>query len=440
MSQHRLCVFDGDTRVGAIAYDSLEEAFSFEYDARWLRADEAYPLSPHLPLAGALAASSTVRRFLENLLPEGRALDVVSITHQVSKSNIFGLIRELGRETSGALSFLPEGTLPRSQAASPREITREELKHRIDERAHMPFSVWDGRVRMSIAGYQDKLPVYMAEDHMYLVEEPLASTHILKPEPAEARLPMLVANEHYCMRLAHRLGLSVARVAILRLPDPVLAVERFDRAPAPGRVRRIHIIDACQALDLPVAYKYERNFGSGVDVRNIRDGVSFARLFSAVRYTTRKALARQALARWAIFQYLIGNTDAHGKNVSFFSRPDGLAVAPFYDLVSVAQYQRIDHELAMAYGDEFKLEDVSPFAWADFAKRTGLDRSFLAREMVRMSRAVQAAAPAQANEPDYEGTEREFVLRIAGFVQSQAQRILEMVKPMRAIGPALLSD
>ena len=52
-----------------------------------------------------------------------------------------------------------------------------------------------------------------------------------------------------------------------------------------------------------------------------------------------------------LFQYLIGNTDAHGKNMSFFCNPAGLALAPCYDLVSVVQYEGLGHELAMAYGD-----------------------------------------------------------------------------------------
>ena len=82
-----------------------------------------------------------------------------------------------------------------------------------------------------------------------------------------------------------------------------------------------------------------------------------------------------------MFQYLIGNADAHGKNVSFFCRPDGLAVAPYYDLVTVVQYPGVDHEFAMAYGDEFRLEDVSAFAWADFAQRTARLAVILAREM-----------------------------------------------------------
>ena len=55
-----------------------------------------------------------------------------------------------------------------------------------------------------------------------------------------------------------------------------------------------------------------------------------------------------------------------------------------------------------------------------------------------MARAAQAAASVQANELDYEGKERDFVLRIAGFVQSQAHKLREMAEPMRKVDPALL--
>lgn len=438
MTEHALWVFDADQRVGTVSYDSLEDRFAFGYAPAWRERRDAYPLSPHFPLAEAPVASSTVRRFIENLLPEGRALDIVATTHNVSRNNVFGLIRQLGRETAGALSFLPEGASPESQPTTKREISREELRRRVAERAQVPFAVWDGRVRMSIAGHQDKLSVYMEGERIYLVEGALASTHVLKPEPAEGRLPMLVANEHFCMQLARRLALPVAEVAILRLPDPVLVIERFDRRRTPGGVRRIHIIDACQALDLPVAYKYERNFGSGADVRHIRDGVSFKRLFSVAQYTTHKALTRQLLTRWALFQYLIGNADAHGKNLSFFSRAEGLAIAPFYDLVSVVQYDTLDQELAMAYGDEFKLDDVTPFAWAGFAKRTGLQRAFLAREMTRMARAAPAAAAAQEGAADYEGEERALVAKIGAFVRAQAEKLLAAARPMVAVDSALL--
>ena len=439
VAQHSLWVFDAAQRVGTIDYASLEEQFSFGYEPSWLATDNAYRLSPHFPLSEAKAASGTVRRFLENLLPEGRALDIVSTTHQVSKNNIFGLVRELGGETSGALSFFAERAVPDPRQTTRREIPVEELRSRIEERAQVPFAVWDRRVRMSIAGYQDKLPVYLKDNRFYLVEGALASTHILKPEPLDKRLPGLVANEHFCMRLATRLGLRTAEVSIVRVPHPVLVVQRFDREAGDAGVRRIHVIDACQALDLPVAYKYERNFGSGKDVRHIRDGVSFERLFStAVSYTTQKALTRQALTRWAIFQYLIGNADAHGKNVSFFCSAGGLAMAPFYDMASVVQYEGLDHEFAMAYGDAFGLDDVSPFAWADFAKRSGLQRSYLAREMTRMAHVALEQAPRQAVEADYAGDERALVMRIAGLVEAQARKLLDMAIPMQQIDAAML--
>ena len=436
--RHALGIFDGDVPIGTVSYNALDDAFSFAYADEWRRRPHAYPLSPHFPLTDEAAGRGSVRRFIENLLPEGRALDVVSVTHQVSKNNIFGLIRELGRETSGSLAFLPEGVSPQSQQTSKREITRAELAQRIAERAQLPFSVWDGRVRMSIAGYQDKLSVYLEDERLYLVEGQLASTHILKPQPLEARLPFLVANEHYCMSLARRLGIPVAATSIMRMPEPVLVVERFDRIRTPERVQRIHILDACQALDLPVAYKYERNFGSGRDVRHIRDGVSFEKLFSVSQYASEKAVMRQLLTRWALFQFLIGNSDAHGKNVSFFSRAEGLALAPFYDLVSVVQYGGIDHELAMAYGDAFRLEDATPFAWAGFSKRTGLARTFLAREMRRMAKLVEPLAFELAQAPEYQDTERDFVTQIASFVQSQTTKLLAMMGAMREVDPSQL--
>jgi serine/threonine-protein kinase HipA len=430
VSNHVLSVFDGSARVGVLEYESLEEHFAFEYDDGWRHNKSAYSISPHIRISAQDASSSTVRRFLENLLPEGRALDIVASTSHVSKSNIYGLIRELGQETSGALSFVGDAGSRLERGISRREISREELKQRIDERGEVPFAVWDGRVRMSIAGYQDKLPVYLDGERMYLVEGELASTHILKPEPVSQRLSMLVANEHFGMSLAGRLGLGVAPVSILRVPHPVLVVERFDRLRVANGVRKLHIIDGCQALNLPVSYKYERNFGSGRDVRDIREGVSFARLFSAVDYTVGKAVTQLALVRWALFQFLLGNSDAHGKNVSFFCGTDGLALAPFYDLVSVAQYEGLDHELAMAYGDEFQLDNIRPFDWATFGAYTHTPRTLLAREMRRMGKAAPAAAATLAADAIYVGTEREFVGRIATFVEGQARKLAEMAAPM----------
>jgi serine/threonine-protein kinase HipA len=433
---HSLTLWADGREVATLGYEPKNDLWSLAYDHAWVSSPEAFPLSPALSLEPPAAgyAAGAVKRFVENLLPEGRALDITATTYRVSTSNIFALINALGTETTGAFRFWRSGEVPPAAAAAPpREVTREELDQRLSERDAIPLAVWDGKVRMSIAGVQDKLMVYLDRPleeggRMFLVEPPLASTHILKPEPARATTPHLVVNEHFCMSLAKRMGLPAADVSIYRTPRPVLVVSRFDRA-VPKQsdgpvVRRLHIIDACQAADLPSSYKYERNFGSGEHVRDIREGVSFEVLFDRVEQTVNKAASRLTLLRWALFQYLIGNSDAHGKNFSFFVRRQGLDPAPWYDLVSVVQYPGgIDHEIAMAYGDAFSLAEVGAFQLADFAKRCGVDRRLLKREAARLGKLAVEHAASQALVVDYEGDERAFAAALRDFVLGQAARL-----------------
>ena len=161
-------------------------------------------------------------------------------------------------------------------------------------------------------------------------------------------------------------------------------------------------------------------------MRNIREGVSFEILFDRVEQTVNKAVARLTLLRWALFQYLIGNSDAHGKNFSFFVRRQGLEPAPWYDLVSVVQYPGLDHGLAMAFGDAFLLEEVGAFQLADFAKRCGVNRALLKREAARMAKLAAEQAPLQARCVEYSGEEQAFAGQLRDFVVRQASRMAEL--------------
>ena len=60
-----------------------------------------------------------------------------------------------------------------------------------------------------------------------------------------------------------------------------IEVKRFDRLYTDDQVERLHVIDGCQMLNFPSTYKYERNFGSSRDVKEIRHGASFSKLFEA---------------------------------------------------------------------------------------------------------------------------------------------------------------
>ena len=449
-SPHSLALWAEGRQVATLGYEPLNDRWSLDYDPVWVNTPQSFPLSPALPLEPPANgyATGAVKRFVENLLPEGRALDITATTYHVSRTNVFALINALGAETTGAFRFWRLGEAPPSIAATaPREVTRDELNQRLSERDAVLLAVWDGKVRMSIAGVQDKLMVYLDRPleeggGMFLVEPPLASTHILKPEPDRAVTPHLVVNEHFCMSLARRMGLPVAEVGIYRTPRPVLVVTRFDRKVQQGVtgpvVQRLHIIDACQASDLPAAYKYERNFGSGEQVRNIREGVSFAILFDRVEQTVNKAAARLTILRWAPFQFLIGNSDAHGKNFSFFVRRQGLDPAPWYDLASVVQYPGIDHGLAMAYGDAFSLDEVGAFQLADFAQRCKLDRRLLSREATRLAKLATEHAPAQALVDDYVGDESAFAQRLRDFIVGQAARLSAIASEATKIKNAYL--
>lgn len=430
MAKHVLYTWFGHRRVGELCFDDATSLFTFDYDPAWRNAADGFYLAPPLPLHGddrsAELRSAVVRRFFENLLPEGQALDDVANTYALSKGNLFGLMRVLGKESAGALMLLPPGELPATQPESLREVTPTELSGRIRDRARLPFSVWDGRVRLSIAGHQDKLAVYRSPDgKLSLVEGQRASTHILKPGSANPLLPHLVANEHFCMRVATMMKLPVAPVDILRVPEPVLLVGRFDRRDRGDHVERIHIIDGCQALNLPVDYKYERIYGNTPDVAHIRHGASLDKLFSLSPLSPVEALARQHMMRWVLLQYLIGNSDAHGKNLSFFVTPAGLTVAPAYDLVCVQAYADMEPGLAMAIGDEFKLEQVKAFDWAVFAHACGLDRGLLSREMGRMIKALRKAVPVLLADPAYLEEERTLLRTVADLCLLQADRLEE---------------
>jgi serine/threonine-protein kinase HipA len=212
--------------------------------------------------------------------------------------------------------------------------------------------------------------------------------------------------------------------------DPVDDDSRLGRVvvqgPSGPAVRRLHIIDACQASDLPVTYKYERNFGSGERVRKLREGVSFETLFNRVEQTVNKALARLTLLRWALFQFLIGNSDTHGKNFSFFVHREGLEPAPWYDLVGVVQYPNIDHGLAMAFGDAFAFAEVGALQLADFAKRCGINRTLLKREAAKLSKLTAEEAPLQAQAVEYVDEEPNFAAQLRDFIVGQVTRLTSL--------------
>jgi serine/threonine-protein kinase HipA len=374
-----------------IAYLSLhQDQLLWQYTEEWKA--KGFAVSPHLPLSNEISAINT-NRFLRNMLPEGSAFDELLQNVRVTRSNTFALMRALGLDTPGALVLRQsEQDLPKK--SSFRSITEKELISRLNNRETQGLIIWDKKPRLSVAGIQDKLNlVVKSKGQIGFGEGSLCSTHILKFE--KQTRTHLVINEYLTMKLAKHCGLNVADVTLHQFGKHMaLLVERFDRKSiSDTEVKRRHIIDSCQALNLPPENKYERNFGSGRDVAHIRDGVSFSLLFDFANHCQNPALTKQQIVDWALFNLLVDNHDAHGKNISFYVSSKGISLAPFYDLVNIRLYPDLDHELAMAFGDEFDSNNINAYQIAAFAESCQLSPAFIAKRLKRMIEKVTNALP-----------------------------------------------
>ena len=73
--------------------------------------------SPKAPLdRAAVFPSDTIKRYVNNLFPEGRAFEIAVEQLRISKTNSFALLAEFGRDMAGAVEFVdPAATAPKGQ-------------------------------------------------------------------------------------------------------------------------------------------------------------------------------------------------------------------------------------------------------------------------------------------------------------------------------------
>ena len=359
--------------------------WKFGYSTEW----KDYALSPIFPIATRAfedtANTKMVEWFFENLLPEGRLRDLIASRNRIDPRDTWALLIRHGQDTAGALSLTPEGFVAATEEIL-IPLSQETLQEKIEaSRArNLPLMAsWD-EIRMSLAGAQEKLGLRIeADGALFLPEGSAPSTHIVKPENASADFPYCPANEFFCMRLAHELKVSVPAVGLLHLPEPLYVIERFDREPLEkcaekgvGRaVRRIHQIDLCQTLGVPPSKKYESESGLGLH-----------HLFDVLRGTfiERPIVAANAVVHWIAFNYLIGNLDAHAKNIAFLMRGQKAAVAPFYDMLCVEAYLP-RQTMAMSIAGENKPGWVEGVHWDAMAYEAGVAPRLIRSVLLRMS-------------------------------------------------------
>ncbi len=342
---------------------TLNEAgglWSFQYAGAWLDNPLSFALSPHLPLTTESvldgASQRPVQWYFDNLLPEEGQRVLLADDARVDAADAFGLLAWYGAESAGSLTLLPPDAAP--HAAEPlRPLPDDALQARIRRLPKAPLT-HDAVKHMSLAGAQHKLPVVLHGAALFEPAGATPSTHILKPDHPDEDYPHSVINEWFVMRLARRLGLDTPDVHRRYVPSPVYVIERFDRIQDARGWQRRHVIDACQLLGMDRSFKYSQG--------------SMASLAALANACRSPAVARTRLFGWLVFNVLVGNSDAHLKNLSFLISHEGIQLAPFYDLLSVAVYD------TPAFG-KADWPAHTPLAWPILGARrfADLDRKLL---------------------------------------------------------------
>ena len=312
------------TEVGTLK--EVDGLWSFQYSADWLVSSAGFALSPHLPLTAEPlldgASKRPVQWYFDNLLPEEGLRVLLAGDAKLDAADAFGLLAWYGAESAGSLTLLPPDAEPQP-AGSLRSLPDDALEVRIRQLPKAPLT-HAAIKRMSLAGAQHKLAVVLQDGELFEPAGARPSTHILKPDHPDEDYAHSVINEWFVMRLAKRLGLNVPDVHRRYVPSAVYLVDRFDRLAQGPSWQRLHVIDACQLLGLDRSFKYSQGSME-----------SLAALASACRSP---AVARSRLYGWLVFNALLGNSDAHLKNLSFMVSHEGVQLAPFYDLLSIAAY------------------------------------------------------------------------------------------------------
>lgn len=412
-----LAIFLHDREVGRL--ERLPQArLRFTYHQEYVES-QGRPVSLALPVRPEPFEDDECGPFFTGLLPEGDFLRAVARVFSVSADNPFSVLAEIGGECAGAVSVGPSGKgVPGSASPPPRWLPRPELRDLLDEMPQRPLVLLerveeeDG-IRISLAGAHDKTGVLCREDEIGLTAGRPPSTHILKLPIARVAEP--IANEAYCMTLADEADLEAAPVEPRRIGDhEFLLVRRYDRDTDGDS--RIHQEDFCQAMGIGPREKYEGEGGPGVAACG-----ALLRRHAAV-----PAIDIPEFLECLLFNFLIGNHDAHGKNFSLLLEGRaGIRLAPFYDLISTAVFEGTRPKLAMRLGGENRPRYLRRRHLDRLADELQVGPSFLrGRVKAIVARVTGAREDARLRLP-VEFRDRPIIDRIDAVIEERAERLLK---------------
>lgn len=359
--------------VGEIVGTDSNDA-CFTYADSFMNTAGHRAISIGLPLQEKTFDARRTRIFFEGLLPEGFTRRCVAEWLHIDEYDYLSILSGLGRECLGAIKIVDET----NEAIIPeyRPLTDEEVYQLANEGATESAELVT-KAHLSLTGASGKVGLYYDESasKWYLPIGDAPSTHIVKQ--SHVRLKRIVANEQLCLLTAKYLGIETPESFIVttnRAEDEAVlfATKRYDRRfsldyamlngmPVP---RRLHQEDFAQALGIAASDKYEKK-GEGY----------FKKIFDLVRAHSSEPMT-DTLKLWdiCVFNYLIGNTDNHIKNLSLLYGEDmnSVRLAPAYDIVSTIVYKSSTENMSISINGITNINEISRSSFAEVAKEAGI--------------------------------------------------------------------
>lgn len=401
----------GMVPVGTITGNDVSDAV-FLYAEGYRSSPGAAALSISLPLQAEPFSPSQTARFFDGLLPEGFTRRSVAQWMHVDEANYISILHGLGRECLGAIRVTEkEEVLDASYEPVSSEHIRELAAEGTSRSTDLVI-----RSHLSLTGASGKVGLYYDADQgtWYLPHGTAASTHIVKQ--SHVRLDGIVTNEQLSLLTAAQCGIAIPHSFIVNTGkgaenEVLFATERYDRVISPNASRisglprplRLHQEDFAQAMGIPASGKYEQD-----------GGMYMKRMFDILRRYSADPIADQ-MKLWdlTVFNYLIGNTDAHIKNFSLLYGADlkRIRLAPAYDIVSTVVYEQSTRDMAFSIGGAASIDDMDRESFRKAAKEVGLGERMALGRLREMCDRFIPALSAGAEKLAAEGYENAFDIK-----------------------------
>jgi len=278
-----------------------------------------------LPISSVshVCAGGETPPYFAGLLPEGPRLAEMSRRFNKPVHDRLGILLEIGADLIGDVQVLP----PDADPNAPREVLKLPFKSDDLDFAQIRQDVFGSRAS-GLPGVQDKVSSRM----LSAPAKTAGIDYMLKLNPPAA--PFAVENENYFLGLARKCDLETADFDLLtdKNGEHALRLKRFDRIYRHPETIRLAAEDGCQVMGEYPSEKYNHDF---VDVAQ-----------KLVRLCPSKTAAALNIFRQLVFNWLIGNGDAHAKNFSVLQTERGeWRVSPAYDLLCTRFYD--DRDMAL---------------------------------------------------------------------------------------------